>query len=131
MGGGRHGRLYLAKVQTRSRIDALRTLLVLHAFRFIGLSFLVPGVVSPNLPLAGDRSRRNRRNSPANDWIDAIDPSGRPTCTIVGELARAALPTRTTPSVCHFSEVYSSSTPCGVTRITALEWEACKSGVRR
>ena len=40
------------KMQTRSRIDALRPLLVLHAFRFIGLSFLVPGVVSPNLPLA-------------------------------------------------------------------------------
>jgi membrane protein required for beta-lactamase induction len=40
------------KIQTRSRIDALRPLLVLHAFRFIGLSFLVPGVVSPNLPLA-------------------------------------------------------------------------------
>ena len=26
--------------------------LVLHAFRFIGLSFLVPGVVSPDLPIA-------------------------------------------------------------------------------
>jgi hypothetical protein len=62
------------KIQTRSRIDALRTLLILHAFRFIGLSFLVAGVVSPNLPLAGDGSRRDRRNSPANDWIDAIDP---------------------------------------------------------
>ena len=40
------------KLQIRSCIDALRPLLVLHAFRFIGLSFLVPGVVSPNLPLA-------------------------------------------------------------------------------
>src|SRR5262249_18656392 len=40
------------KLQIRSRTDALRPLLVLHAFRFIGLSFLVPGVVSPNLPLA-------------------------------------------------------------------------------
>jgi uncharacterized membrane protein len=36
----------------RSRIDALRPLLVLHAFRFIGLSFLVPGVVSSDLPMA-------------------------------------------------------------------------------
>jgi hypothetical protein len=27
-------------------------LLVLHTFRFIGLSFLVPGVVSPDLPIA-------------------------------------------------------------------------------
>jgi hypothetical protein len=32
------------------RVDALRPLLVLHSFRFIGLAFLVPGVVSPDLP---------------------------------------------------------------------------------
>jgi hypothetical protein len=30
--------------------SALRPLLLLHGFRFIGLAFLVPGVVSPNLP---------------------------------------------------------------------------------
>jgi hypothetical protein len=41
------------QLSTQSRIDALRPLLVLHAFRFIGLAFLVPGVVSPDLPLAG------------------------------------------------------------------------------
>ena len=29
---------------------ALRPLLVLHSFRFVGLAFLVPGVVSPALP---------------------------------------------------------------------------------
>ena len=40
------------QLSTQSRIDALRPLLVLHAFRFIGLSFLVPGVVSPDLPIA-------------------------------------------------------------------------------
>jgi hypothetical protein len=34
----------------RSRAEALRPLLVLHSFRFIGLAFLVPGVVSPDLP---------------------------------------------------------------------------------
>jgi hypothetical protein len=34
------------------RARALRPLLVLHGFRFIGLAFLVPGVVSPELPLA-------------------------------------------------------------------------------
>jgi hypothetical protein len=33
----------------RARADALEPLLVLHAFRFVGLSFLVPGVVSPDL----------------------------------------------------------------------------------
>ncbi|HEU4487474.1 MAG TPA: hypothetical protein VFR96_18460, partial [Povalibacter sp.] len=35
-----------------SREAALRPLLVLHSFRFIGLAFLVPGVVSPDLPPA-------------------------------------------------------------------------------
>jgi hypothetical protein len=32
--------------------EALRPLLILHSFRFIGLAFLVPGVVSPDLPSA-------------------------------------------------------------------------------
>src|SRR5215469_11546082 len=40
------------RLPTQSRIDALRPLLVLHTFRFIGLSFLIPGVVSPDLPFA-------------------------------------------------------------------------------
>lgn len=39
-------------LRERARIDALRPLLVLHSFRFIGLSFLIPGVVSPDLPAA-------------------------------------------------------------------------------
>ena len=30
--------------------EALRPLLILHSFRFVGLAFLVPGVVSPDLP---------------------------------------------------------------------------------
>jgi hypothetical protein len=30
----------------------LRPLLILHSFRFVGLAFLVPGVVSPDLPSA-------------------------------------------------------------------------------
>jgi hypothetical protein len=34
------------------RAHALRPVLVLHGFRFIGLAFLVPGVVSPDLPIA-------------------------------------------------------------------------------
>lgn len=37
---------------SRSKVDALRPLLVLHAFRFVGLAFLIPGVVSPDLPAA-------------------------------------------------------------------------------
>ena len=32
------------------RARALRPLLLVHSFRFVGLAFLVPGVVSPNLP---------------------------------------------------------------------------------
>ncbi|HTJ89427.1 MAG TPA: hypothetical protein VL356_04525 [Acidocella sp.] len=36
----------------RQRAEALRPLLVLHSFRFVGLAFLVPGVVSPDLPAA-------------------------------------------------------------------------------
>ena len=36
----------------RSSADALRPLLLLHCFRFIGLAFVVPGVVSPDLPAA-------------------------------------------------------------------------------
>jgi hypothetical protein len=34
------------------RDDALLALVVPHTFRFVGLSFLVPGVVSPSLPSA-------------------------------------------------------------------------------
>jgi len=37
-------------LRDRSRADALRPILVLHSFRFVGLAFLVPGVVSPDLP---------------------------------------------------------------------------------
>ena len=40
------------ELRLRSRAEALRPLLILHSFRFIGLAFLVPGVVSPELPSA-------------------------------------------------------------------------------
>jgi hypothetical protein len=43
-------------LRVRQRADALRPLLILHSFRFIGLAFLVPGVVSPDLPPAFARS---------------------------------------------------------------------------
>ena len=39
-------------LRDRPRTEALRPVLFLHAFRFVGLSFLVPGVVSPALPAA-------------------------------------------------------------------------------
>src|SRR6516162_7080098 len=40
------------ELRIRPRPEALRPLLTLHSFRFIGLAFLVPGVVSPDLPSA-------------------------------------------------------------------------------
>ena len=40
------------ELRLRERVEALRPLLMLHSFRFIGLAFLVPGVVSADLPSA-------------------------------------------------------------------------------
>ena len=40
------------ELRLQQRAEALRPLLILHSFRFIGLAFLVPGVVSPDLPSA-------------------------------------------------------------------------------
>src|SRR5258708_17757651 len=50
------GRYSWPERRLRERADALRPLLILHSFRFIGLAFLVPGVVSPDLPSAFARS---------------------------------------------------------------------------
>jgi hypothetical protein len=44
------------ELRIRQRTEALRPLLVLHSFRFLGLAFLVPGVVSPDLPSSFARS---------------------------------------------------------------------------
>ena len=44
------------ELRIRQRTEALRPLLILHSFRFVGLAFLVPGVVSPDLPSAFARS---------------------------------------------------------------------------
>ena len=38
------------QLRLQPRTEALRPVLILHSFRFIGLAFLVPGVVSPDLP---------------------------------------------------------------------------------
>ncbi len=51
------GALYIwPSLRDRSRADALRPLLMVHAFRFVGLAFLVPGVVAPELPVAFARA---------------------------------------------------------------------------
>lgn len=39
-------------LRTRERNAALRPILSFHSFRFVGLAFLIPGVVSPSLPAA-------------------------------------------------------------------------------
>jgi hypothetical protein len=44
------------ELRLRPRAEALRPLLIFHSFRFIGLAFLVPGVVSSDLPSAFARS---------------------------------------------------------------------------
>ena len=44
------------ELRLRPRAEALRPLLIFHSFRFVGLAFLVPGVVSPDLPSAFARS---------------------------------------------------------------------------
>ena len=42
----------LPNLRRRQRSEALRPLLMFHSLRFVGLAFLVPGVVSPDLPAA-------------------------------------------------------------------------------
>ena len=39
------------QLRDKSRSDALQPVLILHSFRYLGLATLVPGVVSPDLPL--------------------------------------------------------------------------------
>jgi hypothetical protein len=45
-------RFFWPRLRTLPMAEALQPLLLLHSFRFIGLAFLVPGVVSPDLPAA-------------------------------------------------------------------------------
>ena len=65
-------------LRSQPRARALRPLLLLHSFRFIGLAFLVPGVVSPDLPAA------YARPAAYGDLIAAV----------LALLALAALPSR-------------------------------------
>ena len=44
------GNVIWPDLRRRGRNEVLRPLLMLHSFRFVGLAFLVPGVVSPDLP---------------------------------------------------------------------------------
>lgn len=50
---GRVAQLYIwPRLQAMDREDALNALIAPHMFRYAGLSFLMPGVVSPHLPAA-------------------------------------------------------------------------------
>jgi len=60
------------ELRLRQRAEALRPLLILHSFRFIGLAFLVPGVVSADLPSVFARS------AAYGDIIAAILAFGNP-----------------------------------------------------
>ena len=44
------GSVIWPELRRRGRDEALRPLLMFHSLRFVGLAFLVPGVVSPDLP---------------------------------------------------------------------------------
>jgi hypothetical protein len=42
----------LPKLKAKTRFEAHRMIATLHSFRFIGLAFIIPGLVGPNLPVA-------------------------------------------------------------------------------
>jgi hypothetical protein len=44
------------RLSWRGRAEALHPILLLHSFRFVGLAFLIPGVVSAELPSAFARA---------------------------------------------------------------------------
>jgi hypothetical protein len=72
------------RLALKPRADALRPLILLHCFRFVGLAFLVPGVVSPDLPAAFARP------AAYGDFFAAV----------LALLALAALPSRLGLALC-------------------------------
>jgi hypothetical protein len=44
------GTYFLPKLRSMGRFEAHRVIATVHSFRFVGLVFLLPGVVGPNLP---------------------------------------------------------------------------------
>src|SRR5215471_13098056 len=83
------------KLRLRSRAEALRPLLMLHSFRFIGLAFLVPGVVSPDVPSAfaqsaayGDIAVRQSRHCHRMD-LQSLGYSRSLQCFLPGQSRRA------------------------------------------
>lgn len=72
-------RVFWPRLRVLPMAEALQPILVLHSFRFIGLAFLVPGVVSPELPATFANA------AAYGDLVAAI----------LALLALAALPSRT------------------------------------
>ena len=47
-------RTYLfPRLKSMEQVEAQRAIATLHSFRFFGLVFILPGVIGPNLPIAG------------------------------------------------------------------------------
>jgi hypothetical protein len=44
------GAYILPRLRSMDRVEAQRAIATLHCFRFFGLVFILPGIVSPNLP---------------------------------------------------------------------------------
>jgi hypothetical protein len=47
------GAYILPRLKSMNLVAAQRAIATLHSFRFFGLVFILPGVVGPNLPIAG------------------------------------------------------------------------------
>src|SRR5262245_28982373 len=112
-------RYFWPALRNQPPADAQRPLLLLHSFRFVGLAFLVSGVVSPDLPLTFARpaaygdliARIVRMNGPVDRTVQYQ------TC------ARAAVPR-------HPRRAARMILPC-TARITASSPEPRVSGARR
>ena len=87
----------------QSRTDALRPLLMLHSFRFVGLAFLVTGIVSPGL------SAEWARHAAYGDLIAAV----------LALLALGALPSRSESPWCG-SSAFGAARICSTPSIWAI-----------
>src|ERR1700758_1095525 len=66
------------ELRFRPLAEALQPLLILHSFRFVGLAFLVPGVVSPDVPSAFSHSAAYGDIIAAILALDCADIAVRP-----------------------------------------------------
>jgi hypothetical protein len=46
-------RYLFPRLKSMEQVEAQRAIATLHSFRFFGLVFIIPGVIGPNLPIAG------------------------------------------------------------------------------